>query len=107
MFIICGLVMSIFIGSFISFILTSNMKKGLKKNIATIFIALAIGFGFSGLLTLEKKSDEMVWNNGHCECGTKWKLVNIEHLKNNSGELYYYNCDNCNIIIRLHSNFNK
>ena len=48
----------------------------------------------------------MAWNNGHCECGTEWELVNIEHFRN-SGELYYYDCNNCGTVIRTHSNFGK
>jgi hypothetical protein len=106
MFIVVGLFMSITVGGFLSMMFTSGMKDGWKKVVVAIIIAFAIGFGVSGLFALERKGDEMAWNNGHCECGTEWELVDVEHLKN-SGELYYYGCDNCGAVIRTHSNFGK
>ena len=106
MFIIVGLFMGIAVGRFLNMMFTSGMKDGWKKVVVSIIFALAIGFGISGLFALERKGDEMVWNNGYCECGTEWELVNIEHLKN-SGELYYYGCDGCGAVIRTHSNFGK
>lgn len=106
MFVVVGLLMSVTVGGFMSLMFTSGMKDGWKKVVVAIIVALAIGFGISGLFALERKGDEMAWNNGHCECGTEWELVDVEHLKN-SGELYYYGCDNCGAVIRTHSNFGK
>ena len=106
MFVVVGLIMSVSVGGFMSLMFTSGMKDGWKKAVVAIIVALAIGFGISGLFALERKGDEMAWNNGHCECGTEWGLVDVEHLKN-SGELYYYGCDNCGNVIRTHSNFGK
>ena len=106
MFVVVGLLMSVTVGGFMSLMFTSGMKDGWKKVVVAIIVALAIGFGISGLFALERKGDEIAWNNGYCECGTKWELVDIEHLKN-SGELYYYGCDNCGTVIRTHSNFGK
>ena len=106
MFVVVGLIMSVSVGGFMSLMFTSGMKDGWKKVVVAIIVALAIGFGISGLFALERKGDEMAWNGGHCECGTEWELVDVEHLKN-SGELYYYNCNNCGKVIRTHSNFGK
>ena len=106
MFVVIGLIMSISVGAFMSLMLTSGMKDGWKQVVVTIIVALAIGFGLSGLFALERKGDEMAWNGGHCECGAEWELVDIERLKN-SGNLYYYGCDNCGDVIKTHSNFRK
>lgn len=105
-FVITGVFMAVSVGAFMSLIFTSGMKDDWKRVVACIIISLAIGFGISGLFMLERKGDEMSWNNGHCECGTEWELVDVEHLKN-SGELYYYGCDNCGTVIKTHSNFGK
>lgn len=106
MFVVTGLLMSITVGGFMSLMFTSGMKDGWKKAVVAIIVSLAIGFGISGLFVLERKGDERAWNNGHCHCGTEWELINVEHLKN-SGELYYYGCDDCGAMIRTHSNFGK
>lgn len=106
MFVVVGLIMSISVGGFMSLMFTSGMKDGWKKAVVAIIVALAIGFGISGLFALERKGDEMAWNNGTCECGGEWDLIDVEHLKN-SGELYYYECEDCGYVIRLHSNFGK
>ena len=106
MFIVIGLTMSVSIGGFIGLMFTSGMKNSWKRVVVTIIIALAIGFGIDGIITLEKKGDKKAWNNGHCECGTEWHLVNVEHLKN-SVDSYYYSCDNCGNVIKTHSNFTK
>ena len=106
MFVVVGLLMSVTVGGFMSLMFTSGMKDGWKKVVVAIIVALAIGFGISGLFALERKGDEMAWNNGTCECGGEWDLIDVEHLKN-SGELYYYECEDCGYVIRLHSNFGK
>ena len=66
-------------------------------------IASAFGTGFAGLLHLEHKNDEQLWNDGNCTCGKEWRLVSVDHVKN-GGDLYYYTCDECNNTIRTHSN---
>lgn len=106
MFVVVGLIMSISVGGFMSLMFTSGMKDGWKKVVVAIITSLLIGFGISGMFAMERKGDEMVWNNGSCGCGTEWELIDVEHLRN-SGELYYYGCDNCGAVIRTHSNFGK
>ena len=105
-FIITGLLMTVSVGGFMSLIFTSGMKSGCKKVIVATIISLVIGFGISGLFALERRGDEIAWNNGNCECGGEWHLFDIEHLKN-SGKLYYYECENCFDVIRTHSRFSK
>lgn len=105
-FVIVGVLMTITAGVFFSLMFTSGMKSGLKKNIVSIILAVAIGLGISGLLCLEHAGDVANWNNGYCECGGEWKLIDVEHLRN-SGELYYHGCDTCGYVIKLHSNFTK
>jgi hypothetical protein len=80
--------------------------EGVKRVITTILVSLICGYGICGLLFLEKKADETVWNEGYCNCGGKWELNDIEHIKN-GGDLYYYTCDNCNSLIRTHSHFRQ
>ena len=63
MFVVVGLLMSITVGGFMSLMFTSGMKDGWKKVVVAIIVALAIGFGISGLFALERKGDEMAWNN--------------------------------------------
>lgn len=98
--------MTIVVGLFMGAMFTSGMKDGWKRGIVTIIIALVIGFGIGGMLTAEHQGDVRAWNNGQCECGGEWELINIEHLRN-SGELYYHECNTCGYVIRLHSNFTK
>jgi hypothetical protein len=52
MFIITGICMTFIVGLFMSICIvnTTEMKDGWKKNLVTIILALAIGFGISGLL---------------------------------------------------------
>ena len=105
-FIITGILMTVVVGLFMGAMFTSSMKDGWKRVLVTLIIAFAIGFGISGLFTMERKGDEIQWNNGQCECGGDWDLVNIEHLRN-GGELYYHECTDCGCVIRLHSKFTK
>ena len=106
MFIVMGLTMSIVVGAFMSLIITSGMRDGWKKNIVAIIIALAIGFGISGLLTLEEKGNVMVWNNGHCtECNGEWHLVDVVKSRTNGGTRYYWECENCYNVIDTTRNF--
>lgn len=35
-----------------------------------------------------------VWNDGYCECGTHWELVDVVTYKN-GGTVKYYSCPEC------------
>jgi hypothetical protein len=105
MFIITGIGMTIIIGVFVALMLTSEMKRGWKKNLTTILLALAIGFGIGGLLTLDHIGDEQRWNNGHCTCGGEWELADVEKGYRNGSTTYYYSCEECNEVISTHTNF--
>lgn len=54
-----------------------------------IIIAVAIGCGVSGLVTLQNKGDE------------PYKFTSTVHHKNGDDE-YYYTCDNCGHTIIIH-----
>ena len=103
MFIVGGLIMSASVGAFISLIFTSGIEKEWKQALVGIPLALAIGFGISGLLTLEHETDKATWNNGNCSCGYEWELIDIERTRHGS-TIYYYDCGK---IIELHTNFGK
>jgi hypothetical protein len=102
-FIILGAGLSATIGLFIGLLFTADIKSW-SKWIATILIALVVGFLIAGLIVGEAKGDEAVWNDGHCECGGEWDFTNAEHLRN-GGNLYYYVCKDCGDLIRTHRYF--
>lgn len=106
MFVVVGLIMSVSVGGFMSLILTSGMRNGWKQVVVTIIIALVIGFGISGVCTLEEKGNVMVWNDGHCtECNGEWHLVDIVKSRKNGGSRYYWECENCYNTIDTTRNF--
>ena len=83
-----------------------EMREGLLKNLITIVLALAIGFGFSGLLCLEEQANVTAWNNGYCEeCGGEWHLAEITKSRNNGSTRYYWECEECNNLISTTRNF--
>ena len=106
MFIITGIAMTLIVGVFMALLLTNGMKDGWKRNVVTIIIALAIGFGIGGLLTLEEQANVKTWNNGHCEeCGGEWHLAGVTKSRNNSSTRYYWECEECNNLIDTTRNF--
>lgn len=104
MFIVCGLLLSVSVGACVGMILTNGIRNKIINIIATIFLALFIGFGLTSVFMLERKVDEQMFNSGYCECGGEWDLFDIEYRKN-SGSLYFYKCEECKNIIRLNSQF--
>jgi ABC-type uncharacterized transport system permease subunit len=107
MFIIVGIIFTLTIGVFMGLIFTTNMKDSWIKSIIIIIIALIVGFSISTIFAQERKADEKKWNNGICkECNNDWTLVNVVYQKNSSN-VYYWNCNKCKKIIKLHSNFTK
>ena len=108
LFITLGLVMSIVVGLFFAIIITNDIQNIVKKVLLTIIISLSIGFSISGLMTLEHLGDTKRWNDGHCKhCGNEWHLFDVEKISRSSSSIYYYECDNCNTVIELHSRFEK
>jgi hypothetical protein len=108
MFIITGICMTFIVGLFMSLCIvnTTEMRDGWKKNLVTIILALAIGFGISGLLCLEEQANAKVWNNGHCEeCGGEWHLAGTTKSRNNGSTRYYWECEECNNLIDTTRNF--
>lgn len=98
MFIIGGVILTITLGAFMAMIFTSGMKNGIAKVIIGAVIAFSIGFGLIGLVKLEYNGDVKRWNNGICTtCGTAFDLFDIEHHRN-SGDTYYYKCENGHLI---------
>ncbi len=108
LFIITGIVMTLVVGVFMSICImgTVEMKEGWLRNLVTVILALVIGFTVGGLLTLENIGDRESWNNGHCECGGSWELVDVEKGYRNGSTTYYYTCEECDNLISTHSNFN-
>lgn len=105
MFIITAIFFTLTVGLFFGAIFTTEMK-GTKRTVLAIIIAICVGSGISAMFCLEHKSDENLWNGGYCQCGTEWTFSNAEHTRN-SGDLYYWHCENCDTIIKLHSQFKK
>ena len=109
-FIIMAIIMTLVVGVFMSLIIVNifaENSKSIFKKIVTVIIAVAIGCGISGLFTLEKKCDEITWNNGYCtECGTSYRFANTEHHRN-AGTTYIWVCDSCGKIIELHNKYSK
>lgn len=109
-FIIMAIIMTIVVGMFLSFIIVNifaENSKSILKKIVGVIIAIAIGCGISGLFTLEKRGDEIAWNNGYCtECEHPYRFANTEYHKN-AGTTYIWVCDNCGKIIELHSKYSK
>lgn len=103
MFLFTSILLSLTVGLLLALILTSGIEKWFPRVLAVALIASAFGTGVAGLLCLERKSDEHLWNGGNCTCGEEWRLVSVDHIKN-GGDLYYYTCDECNNTIRTHSN---
>lgn len=81
--------------------------KNLKENLQICFRFFLL-FGLPLILlivglTIESKSDIKAWNNGICiECNGEMQFSGASHLRN-SGNLYYYTCENCGHTIEVHS----
>lgn len=78
------------------------MKKMAREFILVIGFILIIALAIL-LCGAEAVMDRNAWNNGHCAmCDNgEYHFANAEHLR--SGQtLYYYSCDNCEHVIKLH-----
>ena len=106
MFIIMGITRTLIVGVFMAMLITSGMRDGWKRNILTIIIAFAIGFGIGSLFYLEEQANVKTWNNGYCEeCGGEWHLVDVVKGRNNGGTRYYWECKECYNLIDTTRNF--
>lgn len=105
MFVFLAIIFTVVIGLFFGCILTTSMR-GWKRRLVALVIAVCVGCGISTMFCVERDSDVKAWNNGSCECGCEWKFSNGEHLRN-SGNLYYWHCENCGRVIELHTQFTK
>ena len=106
MFIILAVVFGLVVGGFLGMIFTVN-SKGWKKVCGLLITMVITGCVISGMFCAERAGDENSWNNGVCpNCGIEWHFSNADHIRN-GGTLYYWNCDNCGRVIKLHSQFLK
>lgn len=105
-FILVSIFMSLTAGGFVAMCIVNIIaedSKPIVKWIIGIILAVAIGCGIGGLFTLQSKDDDEAWNNGYCtECNEPYRFTNKVHYKN-SGDEYYYTCDNCGHTIATHS----
>lgn len=103
-FLVGTLLWAVVLGVFAGMLFTVEMR-GIGRVVAVIVIALVIGAIISAVFCAENTADHQRWNGGYCpDCGVRWALVNVEHLRN-SGEVYYWNCPQCGTIIKLHRQF--
>ena len=106
MFIILAVVFGLVVGGFLGMMFTVN-SKGWKKVCGLLITMVITGCVISGMFCAERAGDEASWNNGVCpNCGIEWHFSNADHIRN-GGTLYYWNCDNCGRVIKLHSQFLK
>lgn len=105
-FILISVFASLIVGSYMAIFIVNIIaenSKSIVKWIMGIILAIAIGCGIGGLVTLQNKDDDEVWNNGYCtECNEPYKFTSTVHHRNSNDE-YYYTCDNCGHTIILHT----
>lgn len=107
LFIITGLLFTLVAGTFFGMIFYANsrMKNGTTKIIVTIILAFVIGFGIGGFFTLNDMAESKIYNDGvHIDCGGHWELFDIERTKS-STNFYYYQCDECDYVVRFEQQF--
>ena len=77
--------MSLIVGGFMAMCIVNTIAENSKpvvKWIIGIILAVAIGCGIGGLLTLQSKDDNEAWNNGYCtECNEPYRFANKVHHK--------------------------
>ena len=105
MFLFLTILFTLIIGLFFGYMFTASMK-GWKRVLVTLVIAVCVGCSMSAMFCIERNSDVKAWNNGYCECGCEWTFGNAEHLRN-SGDFYYWYCEDCGKVIKLHTQFTK
>lgn len=104
MFIILAIIFGVVVGGLFGAMFTSGAK-GWKKVVGFIATMVITGCVISGMFCAEQAGDEQAWNNGVCpNCNVSWIFANADHVRN-GGTLYYWNCKECNKVIRLHTQF--
>lgn len=105
-FILVSAFMSLTVGGFMALCIVNTIAedgKPVVKWMVGIILAIAIGCGISGLITLQNKGDDEAWNNGYCtECNEPYRFVNVVYHKSSDDE-YYYTCDDCGHTIIIHN----
>lgn len=87
------------------FILENDSK--IKGWIYAFIVSCLFGLILGGGMYIEEASDIDQWNEGVCPvCGEQWVFKNADHRRN-GGDIYYYSCDNDQIIIRIHGPMKK
>jgi hypothetical protein len=72
----------------------------MKIKLKNAFIYLLILFVALFVLSA---TDEADWNDGRCKCGGQWELTEIESNPKSVLTAYFYTCNNCDTIIRIHT----
>lgn len=76
-----------------------------KKIFYSIIILGISSFVAANLYNCANKNSAE-WNDGYCtKCGKPWRFVNGSISKCET--VYFWICDDCSIIIKLHSNYEK
>lgn len=76
------------------------VEKIIIRMIVSIIVSFILSFCLVAYIKYDNEQFERKWNNGYClECGEKWELFDVEHIKN-SGDIYYYKDKNNHIIIK-------
>lgn len=81
-----------------------NVKEFIKGMLIVIgILAVVAGVAYLGG-TAQKNRNERIYNNGVCtECGGHYEFISVATAKGISTATYfYYQCDNCGKIIKLH-----
>lgn len=100
-FIVMAIIFGVLVGGFLGAMATADCRTTWGRALGIIAWVVVCGCAISGMMMAQREGDREAWNNGACACGSAWKLVNVEHMKN-SGTLYHYTCKECGNIITLH-----
>lgn len=65
-----------------------------KHKIGGFVACLCIGLVVGGAISLQTAQNKSAWNNGVCDCGTKWELSAVSEGRHGT-VTKYYTCDNC------------
>lgn len=79
--------------------LVCGVDKTHKRGGAIVMAIIWVVFAFG--LFYEIKTNETVWNDGFCECGTHWELKGVSKYRNH--EIKYYACPDCYVEIEIHN----